>query len=160
MGAPAELYPALSHYGGKTHDHARLSAEEALELHRRCRNCRDEQAMRYLVRAYTRYAIAIALRYCQYGLPLSSLIAEGKVGIVHALNRFDIDCGHRFLTYVAYWIRLCLLNYVIHSLESADLNSETPQLFKLRREKVRITNLLGESDDSVQHFSDRTNVRA
>jgi DNA-directed RNA polymerase sigma subunit (sigma70/sigma32) len=134
LDAPAELYPALSR-------------EEALELHRRYRDCRDEQARRYLLCAHARYAIAISLKYCQYGLPLSSLIAAGKVGISHALAKFDLERGHRFLTYVAYWIRLCILIYVIRSFESTNSNSTTShlaRLFKLRRERVRITNLLGE----------------
>ena len=101
MDAPAELYPALSRYGSKSHEHSRLSREEVLELHRRCRDCRDEQARRYLVRAHARYVIAIALKYCQYGLPLSSLIAEGKAGIFHALTKFDLERGHRLLTYLS-----------------------------------------------------------
>ena len=152
----------MSHFGNKSHEHSILSREEALELHRRYRDCRNEQARRYLLRAHTRYAIAISLKYCQYGLPLSSLIVEGKVGISHALTKFDLERGHRFLTYVAYLIRLCVLNYVIHSLESTNSNSKTShlaRLFKLRREKVRITNLLGEGDDNAQYLP-RANLRA
>jgi len=67
------------------------------------------------------------------------LIAEGKAGIFHALTKFDLERGHRLLTYAAYWIRLCVLNFVIHSLGSTDLNSKTSHsapLFKLRREKA------------------------
>ena len=147
MDAPAELTPAPSRYANKSHERSRLSREEALELHRRFRDCRDAQARRHLLRAHTHFAIAIALNYCQYGLPLSSLIAEGQAGILYALTKFDLARGQGFLTYIAYWIRLCVLNHVIHSLGSNDLNSKASHLvhlFKLRREKVRITNLLGE----------------
>ena len=158
MDSSAELYPVLSRYGSKAHEHSRLSPEEVLELHRRCRDCGDGQARRYLVRAHTRYAIALALKYCQYGLPLALLIAEGKAGILHALAKLDLERG-QFLTYVAYWIRLYMLNYVIHSLEFTGLNSETSnlaRLFKLRRERVRIADLLGEDADNMQYIADRT----
>ena len=152
MDSSAELYPVLSRYGSKAHEHSRLSPEEVLELHRRCRDCGDGQARRYLVRAHTRYAIALALKYCQYGLPLALLISEGKAGISHALTRPDLERG-QLLTCVAYWIRLYMLNYVIHSLGFTELNSKTwnsAQLFKLRRERVRIANLLGEDADTVR----------
>ena len=124
MDVPAELYPALSHFGSKAREHSKLSREEVRELYRRFLDCNDEQARRYLVRAYSRHAITIALKYCQYGLPLALLIAEGKAGILHALTKPDLKRGH-FLTHVAYWIRLYILNYVIHSLEFTKLNSET-----------------------------------
>jgi DNA-directed RNA polymerase sigma subunit (sigma70/sigma32) len=144
MDAPAELYPALSHFGSKAHEHSRLSHGEARELYRRCLDCQDEQARRYLVRAFMRYVIIIALKYCQYGIPLASLIAEGKLGIVHALTNFDAGCGQRFSTYIAYWIRLYILSHVIHSLGSLGADSRKSQstLFKLRRERVRIAGLL------------------
>ena len=110
------------------------------------------------MRAHTRYAISLALKYCQHGLPLALLIAEVKAGILHALTKPDLKRGH-FLTYVAYWIRLYILNYVIHSLEFTKLNSETSnsaRCFKLRRERVRIANLLGADADNVQYVADRT----
>ncbi len=149
MEVPAELYPALSHFGSKAHGHSRLSHEEAWELYRRCLGCRDEQARRYLVRAYMRYAITIALKYCQYEFPLSSLIAEGKLGIVHALTNFDSQWDHRFSTHIAYWIRLYILGHVIDSLGADSGTSQSKVLFKLRRERVRIANLLGEGNETV-----------
>ena len=148
MDLPAHFYPAPSRFGSKAHEHSKLSREEVLELHRRYRDCKDRQARRYLARAHERYALTIALKYCQYGLPLSAMIAEGKLGIDHALNKFDSKRSYRFLTYVACWIRVCILNYVIHSLHSVEVDSGTSRsklLFKLRREKARIVNLLGEA---------------
>jgi RNA polymerase sigma-32 factor len=152
MDVPAELYPALSHFGSKAREHSKLSREEVRELYRRFLDCNDEQARRYLVRAYSRHAITIALKYCQYGLPLSALIGEGKLGIVHGLTNFDSELGHRFSTYVAYWIRVYILNYVIHSLRSAEADSGTSRsqlFFKLRREKVRIAGLLSKGNDKL-----------
>ena len=152
MNVPAELYPALSHFGSIAHGHSRLSHEEVRELYRRCLDCQDEQARRYLVRAYMRYTITIALKYCQYDFSLSSLIAEGKLGIVHALTNFESQCGLRFSTHIAYWIRLYILSHVIHSLGSpgADSGASSARLvFKLRREKVRIAGLVGKGNEVV-----------
>ena len=152
MDVPAELYPALSHFGSKAHGHSRLSQEEVRELYRRCLDCRDEQARRYLVRAYMRYTITIALKYCKYDFSLSSLIAEGKLGIIHALSNFDSESVRRISTHIAYWIRLYILSHVIHSLGSLGADSgmsRTKLLFKLRRERVRIACLLSKGNDKV-----------
>ena len=132
MDARDELYPVLACYESSAHEHSKLSREE--------------------VRAHSRYALTIAMKYCQYGLPLSALVAEGKLGIAHALTNFDPERGYRLLTYVAYWIRICILNYAIHSVSSAAAASSAQHsklLFKLRREKVRFDNLLGERNDTV-----------
>jgi len=156
MDIPFKVYPALSCYGSNAHDHSKLPREEVLELCRRCRDGRDRQARNYLVHALKGYAVVIAPKYCQYGFPLSALIAEGELGISKALADLDSERGYRFLTYVAYWIRVCILNYVIHSLGSVGVDSGMPRsklLFKLRREKVRILNLLGEGSDTIELFA-------
>jgi RNA polymerase sigma-32 factor len=147
MYTQIELHRVLTLHGSGAHDHLKLSREEALELCRRCRDGADRQARNYLVRALKRYAIVIAPKYCQYGFPLSALITQGELGIVHALAKFDFERGRRFLTYVAYWIRIYILDYVIQSLRSIGVDprmSRSKLLFKLRRDKVRIANLLGE----------------
>jgi len=147
-----ELHRVLTRHGSLTHDHSKLSREEVLILCRRGRDGGDRQARNYLVRALKRYAIVIAPKYCQYGFPLSTLIAQGELGIVHALTKFDSERGHRFLTYVAYWIRTYILNYVIHSLSSIAVDSgmsRSKLLFKLRRDQARIANLLGEGGKAI-----------
>lgn len=138
-----------------------LSREEELELTRRYRESRDEAAKDALIRAHLRYVVAIALRYRRYGLPIGDLIAEGNFGVVHALDKFEPDRGTRFVTYAAYWIRAYVLNYIIRSwslvgVGSGALRSKT--FFKLRRERVRITNLVGEGAEADELLARSLNV--
>jgi len=110
---------------------------------------RDEAARAAIVQSHLRYVVAIALRYRRYGLPISELIAEGNFGIVHALEKFEPDRGTRFVTYAAYWIRAYVLNHIIRSWSLVGVGSgalRSKMFFKLRRERVRITNLVGEGD--------------
>ncbi len=125
--------------------------EEELELVRSYREGGSEVAREALVRAHLRHVVAIALKYRRYGLPVADLVAEGNFGIVHALSKFDASRGTRFVTYAAYWIRAYILNYIIRSwslvgVGSGALRSKT--FFKLRRERVRITNLVGEGPEA------------
>jgi RNA polymerase sigma-32 factor len=125
--------------------------EEEQALVKAFRENGNEAARDALVRAHLRHVVAIALKYRRYGLPVADLVAEGNFGVVHALSKFDTDRGTRFVTYAAYWIRAYILNYIIRSwslvgVGSGALRSKT--FFKLRRERVRITNLVGEGPEA------------
>jgi len=135
--------------------------EEEQELVKAFRERGDEAARDALVRAHLRHVVAIALKYRRYGLPVADLVAEGNFGIVHALSKFDTDRGTRFVTYAAYWIRAYILNFIIRSwslvgVGSGALRSKT--FFKLRRERVRITNLVGEGPEADEMLGKAMNM--
>jgi RNA polymerase sigma-32 factor len=144
-----EIDPALSRYITMAQHIPQLSREEESELAVRWQSSSDRRAADRLVRAHLRYVVAIALKYRRYGLPLSELIAEGNFGIVHALGKFEPKRGNRFVTYAAYWIRAYILGYIIRSWSLVGVGSgalRSKMFFKLRRERVRITNLVGEGE--------------
>jgi RNA polymerase sigma-32 factor len=142
--------PSLTHYITAAHTYPELSREQELELTTRWLSERDEVAREDLVRAHLRYVVAIAFKYHRYGLPLSELVAEGNFGLVHALQKFDTSRGTRFVTYASYWIRAYILNHVIRSWSmvggSGALRSK--MFFKIRRERVRIANLVGDGEEA------------
>jgi RNA polymerase sigma-32 factor len=136
----------------------RLSREEESELCRRWIQTGETAAKEQLVRAHLRYVVAIALKYRRYGLPLAELIAEGNFGVVHALGKFEPDRGNRFVTYAAYWIRAYMLNYIIRSWSLVSAGSgalRSKMFFKLRRERVRITNLVGDGAEATEMLAER-----
>lgn len=155
-----EVGSALSRYVTMVQQFPKLDREQELALYKRFQSG-DEQAKEQLVRAHLRYVVAIALKYRRYGLPLSELIAEGNFGIVHALTKFDPTRGNRFVTYAAYWIRAYVLSYVIHSWSLVGVGSgalRSKMFFKLRRERIRIINLVGEGERADQLLAERFNV--
>jgi RNA polymerase sigma-32 factor len=156
-----ELDSAVSRYMAAAQRYRRLSREEEAELWRRWRDNQDEQAIDTLVRANLRYVVSIAFKYRRYGLPLAELIAEGNFGVVHALAKFDPERGNRFVTYAAYWIRTFMLTHIIRSWSLVSAGSgvfRSKVFFKLRREKVRITNLVGEGERAEEMLAERFNT--
>lgn len=144
-----QLDPQVTRYISLVHSYPQISREEEGALMKRWGETRDESARSAIVRSHLRYVVAIALRYRRYGLPISELIAEGNFGIVHALEKFEPSRGTRFVTYAAYWIRAYVLNHIIRSWSLVGVGSgalRSKMFFKLRRERVRITNLVGEGD--------------
>jgi RNA polymerase sigma-32 factor len=156
-----EIDPAVSRYITMVQHLPRLSRQEEMEISTRWCHNGDEKAKDMLVRAHLRYVVAIALKYRRYGLPLGELIAEGNFGVVHALGKFEPERGNRFVTYAAYWIRAYMLNYIIRSWSLVSAGSgalRSKMFFKLRRERVRITNLVGEGERADELLAERFNM--
>jgi len=139
--------PNVSRYLSMVQAFPQLDREAELALAKRWQEHADVNAADKLVRAHLRYVVAIALKYRRYGVPLSELIAEGNFGVVHALKKFQPERGNRFVTYAAYWIRAYILNYIIRSWSLVGAGSgalRSKMFFRLRREKVRVLNLVGD----------------
>jgi RNA polymerase sigma-32 factor len=150
--------PTVSKYIAKVQGYPQLSREAEFVLAKAWLDNADTAAADKLVRAHLRYVVAIALKYRRYGVPLSELIAEGNFGVVHALKKFQPDRGNRFVTYAAYWIRAYILNYVIRSWSLVGAGSgalRSKMFFRLRREKVRVLNLVGDGDEADELLAQR-----
>ncbi|HTA91318.1 MAG TPA: sigma-70 family RNA polymerase sigma factor [Polyangiaceae bacterium] len=153
--------PSLTHYIAAAHAYPRLSGEEELALTTRWLEHKDETAREELVRANLRYVLAIAFKYHRYGLGMSELVAEGNFGLVHALQKFDASRGTRFVTYAAYWIRAYILNHIIRSWSMVGGGSgalRSKMFFKLRRERVRIANLVGDGEQADELLAQALDV--
>ncbi|MDQ4077477.1 MAG: sigma-70 family RNA polymerase sigma factor [Chloroflexota bacterium] len=66
---------------------------------------RGETARQRLIRANLRLVVSVAARYRGYGVPLSDLIQEGNMGLMHAIDKFEPERGNKFSTYATWWIR-------------------------------------------------------
>jgi RNA polymerase sigma-32 factor len=155
--------PTISRYISTVQNYPQLSREEELVLAKAWSEHGDEDAADKLVRAHLRYVVAIALKYRRYGVPLAELIAEGNFGVVHALKKFQPDRGNRFVTYAAYWIRAYVLNYVIRSWSLVGAGSgalRSKMFFRLRREKVRVLNLVGDGEAADELLAQRLGLKS
>lgn len=81
-----------------------LTAEQEKELAKKMQQG-NQAAKNQLIEANLRLVVCIARRYINRGLPLSDLIEEGNLGLIHAVEKFDPEMGNRFSTYATWWIR-------------------------------------------------------
>ena len=72
----------------------------------------DTDAKEALARANLRFVVNVAKRYQNQGLPLLDLISEGNIGLLHAIERFDVDKGYHFISYAVWWIKQAILKAV------------------------------------------------
>tara|TARA_R100000808_G_C2142307_1_gene150082 strand:- start:329 stop:1225 length:897 start_codon:yes stop_codon:yes gene_type:complete len=61
-----------------------------------------------LINSNLRLVVKIAKDYVNMGLPLSDLIAEGNMGLMKAVEKFESDKGAKLSTYSSFWIRQCI----------------------------------------------------
>jgi RNA polymerase primary sigma factor len=120
-----------------------LSAAQEKELAYRVENG-DGAARDYLARANLRLVVNIARRYAGKGLGLQDLIAEGNLGLLRAVERFDPSMNTRFSTYASYWIKQSIKRALVNTGHTIRLPAYVVELLtKWRRATAQLNDELG-----------------
>ena len=88
----------------------------------------------------------ITSKYKGYGLPMAEMIAEGNIGLIYAVNKFEPEKGFRFSTYALWWIKASVQKYILNSWSLVKIGTTAAQkklFFNLRK----IKNQLNVMDD-------------
>ncbi|HEY0178606.1 MAG TPA: sigma-70 family RNA polymerase sigma factor, partial [Dokdonella sp.] len=81
-----------------------LDAGEEWALAERAR-AGDAEARRRMIEANLRLVVTVARPYVGRGVSLMDLIAEGNLGLIRAVDKFEPERRLRFSTYAVWWIR-------------------------------------------------------
>ncbi len=135
-----------------------LNAESEKELARKIEKG-DKAARNKMIESNLRLVVKIAKRYVNRGLPFLDLIEEGNLGLIKAVERFNLAKECRFSTYATWWIRQSIERSLInHSRTirlpvhvSDDINRMLRTTRKLLQELQR--------DPGVQEIADGMNVK-
>jgi RNA polymerase sigma-32 factor len=149
----------IARYAATVEAYPTLSRQEEVALFRRWRDQTDERARDTLVRAALRHVVSIARKHRRYGVSLGELIAEGNFRVERALQKFDTERGTLFVTYARYWIRASILHCVLRAWSIVGSGMPRSKLFfKLRRERAKLTNLVGEGDQADALLAERLGI--
>ncbi|MGE5167884.1 MAG: RNA polymerase sigma factor RpoD/SigA [Deltaproteobacteria bacterium] len=74
----------------------------------------DAQARQEMIEANLRLVVSVARGYVGRGVPLMDLIAEGNLGLIRAVEKFEPARRLRFSTYAVWWIREAVQHALMH----------------------------------------------
>lgn len=147
MTAKALTLPAIPSEGGLTRYFREvwkfpiLSKEDEVMFAERWREHGDTEAAHTLVTSHLRLVAKIAMGYRGYGLPVEDLVAEGNIGLMKAVKKFEPERGFRLSTYAMWWIKASITEYILRSwsmVKMGTLSAQKKLFFSLRRHKQRL----------------------
>jgi RNA polymerase sigma-32 factor len=118
-----------------------LAPEEEYMLAKRWAEHQDPSAAHKLVTSHLRLVAKIAMGYRGYGLPMSELIAEGNIGLMQGVKKFDPEKGFRLATYAMWWIKASIQEFILRSWSLVKIGTTSAQkklFFNLRRLKGKL----------------------
>lgn len=104
LASDAEGGDALTLYLREVRRTRLFSPQEEFEVATRAR-AGDFEARQSMIEHNLRLVVSIAKAYSARGVPMSDLIEEGNLGLMHAIDKFEPERGFRFSTYATWWIR-------------------------------------------------------
>ena len=128
------------------------------------RNKRESESLKVILNSYLRLAVSYARKYKSYGLPIDDLIHEGVLGIMHALEKFDVSKDFRLSTYASWWIRASIQDYILKNwsvVKTGSTASQKSLFFNLRKIKQQISNASSDfmGQQEINQVSEMLNVK-
>jgi RNA polymerase primary sigma factor len=128
-----------------------LTPQQEIELARKIKNG-DRQARELMISSNLRLVVTVARDYANAGLPLLDLISEGNIGLMKAVERFDLSKRAKLSTYATWWIRQSIKRAISNQSKIIRLPVHlTDKVSKMRRVALRMSEELGRepTDDEL-----------
>ena len=105
----------------------------------------DEIARKRMIEANLRFVVNQAKRYQNQGIPLIDLINEGNIGLMNALDKYDVDRGYHFISYAVWWIRQSILKAICEKSRTVRLPlNRANELVQIQKAQHSLLNENGE----------------
>ena len=103
----------------------------------------DKDARKKLCEHNLRLVVSIARDYSNNYSMLLDLVQEGNMGLLRAIDKFDVTKGWRLSTYATWWIKQAILRYIADHSSSVRLPAYVrEQIYKMNKiEKVLVQEL-------------------
>jgi RNA polymerase sigma-32 factor len=118
-----------------------LTLDEEQKLTRLVSTQGDKQAADRLITSHLRLVLKIAMQYRRYGLSMADIIAEGNIGLIKAVNKFEPERGFRLSTYAMWWIKASINEYILNSWSLVKIGTVSTQkriFYNLRKLKAQL----------------------
>src|SRR6266576_4365563 len=128
-----------------------LTRQQEIELAAKIKKG-DGKARARMINSNLRLVVTIAKDYANRGLPLLDVIAEGNIGLMTAVDRFEPSKGAKLSTYAAWWIRQSIKRALSNQGKTIRLPVHLgDKISKMRRVALQMSEELGRepTDDEL-----------
>lgn len=124
-----------------------LSYEEECELAKSAQ-AGDKAARDKLVNSNLRFVVNVAKKYQNHGLDLTDLISEGNIGLLTAIEKYDVSKGYHFISYAVWWIRQSILKAICEKSRAIRLPmNRANELVQIEHARKELKGMLSEADE-------------
>lgn len=134
-----------------------LTRDEEVKLAKLARNG-NKQARDKMIESNLRFVVKIAKNYQNQGLPLSDIINEGNLGLMTAIDKFDVEKGYHFISYAVWWIRQSIVKSINEKSRAVRLPlNRTNELLQIQKAQKALMHANGE-EPTVDEIAKETNL--
>ncbi len=134
-----------------------ITHEEEVELFNKIKKG-DLRARNKMIESNLRFVVKIAKKYQNQGLPLADLIDEGNIGLMTALEKYDVDKGYHFISYAVWWIRQSIMKAINEKSRAVRLPlNRSNELLQIQKAQKNLMHKFGE-EPSVEMLAQATNL--
>ena len=130
-------------YRAKLNSYDLLTFEQERELLKRAQTG-DIEARNELMMHNMRLVKSIAGHYSCAGLDSDDLISIGSMGLIPAIEKFDLTSTHKFSTYATYWIKQAIRREIINQNRAVRIPANVQETYnKIRKATEALRQALG-----------------
>lgn len=97
----------------------------------------DENALKRLIESNLRFVVTVAKEYQYSKIPLEDLISEGNIGLIKAVEKFDVSKNVKFISYAVWWVRQAIIQSIY----------ENGSVVRLPVNRISINNKINKAKD-------------
>ena len=118
----------------------------------------NEIARKRMIESNLRFVVNVAKKYQNQGLPLIDLINEGNIGLMNAIDKFDVDRGYHFISYAVWWIKQAILKAICEKSRTVRLPlNRANELLQIQKAQRQLMHDSGE-DPTMEELGAITNM--
>ncbi len=119
----------------------------------------DQEARTQMIESNLRLVVAIAKKYVNRGLSFSDIIAEGNLGLIRAVEKFDYRKGFKLSTYASWWIKQYIERAFVNQLSTIRLPVHVAEIVnQYKRTVTHLTQEL-EREPTMEEIAEKMGLK-
>ena len=131
---------------------ALLSKDDEINFIKDWQLSKNQKSLNKIVSAHLRLVISIANKFRNYGLPINELVQEGNVGLMQAVDKFDLDRDVRFSTYSSWWIKAAMQTFILKNWSIVRIGTTAAQKSLFFKLKTIMSKIEKDNDSSFNDY--------